>query len=198
MLQIIVAGVVAFASTNIDDLFILTLFFGDKKYKPIDIYIGQYLGIISLIAISVIGSFIGNFIDTRYIGLMGLVPIYLGIKQIIHLIRNRNKEEDLKIEKKSKTGILTVASLTFANGGDNIGIYIPLFATLSTFDKTIMISIFLAMTLTWVTAARYLATRPILAKGISKYGHIITPVVLCLLGFFILQESNTMELFPGK
>jgi cadmium resistance protein CadD (predicted permease) len=127
MLETLVMGVVAFASKNIDDIFILTLFFGDKRYKPTDIFIGQYLGIILLILISVIGSFVGNFIDNRYIGLMGLFPIYLGVKQIIRLIKKKNKEAELQIEKKVKTGILTVATVTFANGGDNIGTYIPPF-----------------------------------------------------------------------
>ena len=76
-METILTSIIAFASTNIDDLFILTLFFGDKRYKPLDIYLGQYLGIIVLIAISVSGSLIGNFIDSKYIGLLGLFPIYL-------------------------------------------------------------------------------------------------------------------------
>src|SRR5436190_17485379 len=188
-MEIVLASIIAFASTNIDDIFILTLFFGDKKYKTSEIYFGQYLGIIVLIGLSVTGSLLGNFIDSKYIGLLGLFPIYLGFRQIITLIKAGNKDEKLEQKeiKKSKSGILKVATITFANGGDNIGVYIPLFATLTIVDKSIMISIFLIMVLVWLTVAKYLTAHPILTKILSKYGHIITPIVLCLIGVFILK-----------
>lgn len=199
-MEIILTSIIAFASTNIDDLFILTLFFGDKRYKPVDIYLGQYLGIIALIAISVTGSLIGNFIDSKYIGILGLFPIYLGAKQIISLIKGENEEEKSEQQEKenSKTGILNIAMVTIANGGDNIGTYVPLFAALSTGDKSIMIVLFLAMTMLWLITARYLTTHPLLAKAISRYGHIITPIVLCLLGLFILYENGNFSLITNQ
>lgn len=193
-MEIILTSILAFVSTNIDDIFILTLFFGDKRYRAKDIYIGQYLGIILLIFVSLIGSFIGNFIDSRYIGLMGLFPIYLGIKQFIRLIKKKSEEETGPLQRHVKTGTLTVGIITVANGGDNIGTYVPLFTTLTTSEKSIMIALFLAMTFVWLTIAKYLTTHPVLTKTISTYGHIITPIVLCLLGLFILRENGSFEL----
>src|SRR6478735_9004335 len=160
----ILTSIVGFVSTNIDDIFILTLFFGDKRYKARDIYAGQYLGIVALIGVSVLGSWIGNFMDSKYVGLLGLFPIYLGGKQFMSLIKGENKEEQLQQEeKKSLTaGALSVATVTFANGGDNIGTYVPLFATLTITDLSIMIAIFLVMTFVWLATARYLTTHPLL------------------------------------
>ena len=202
-MEIILTSIIAFASTNIDDLFILTLFFGDKRYKPIDIFLGQYFGIIVLIGISVTGSLIDNFIDGKYIGILGLFPIYLGVRQIISLIKGvkgENDEEELAQKEKtsSKTGAMSVAMVTIANGGDNIGTYVPLFAALSTLDRLIMIILFLVMTMIWLTTAKYLTTHPLLAKAISRYGHIITPIVLCLLGLFILKENGSFDLLTNR
>jgi cadmium resistance transport/sequestration family protein len=194
-MEIILTSILAFASTNIDDLFILTLFFGDKRYKASDIYLGQYLGIIALIAMSFIGSLIGNFVEGKYIGLLGLFPIYLGIVQFISLIKGKSDEEELEQqEKRSKIGMLSIATVTIANGGDNIGTYVPLFASLSPADKSIMTGIFLGMVFIWLTAARYLTKHPLVAKTIARYGHIITPIVLCLLGLFILKENGSFDL----
>src|SRR5258708_14128897 len=195
-MEIILTSILAFAATNIDDIFILTFFFGDKRYKTSSVYFGQYLGIIVLIGVSVMGSLIGNFVDSKYIGLLGLFPIYLALRQIIRLIRGENDDERLEREEKSisTTGILSVATVTIANGGDNIGTYVPLFATLTTFDKSIMIALFLIMTFTWLITAKYLTTHPLMAKAISKYGHIITPIVLTLLGLFILKENGSFSL----
>lgn len=192
-MEIILTSIIAFASTNIDDIFILALFFGDKRHKTIDIYIGQFVGISLLIAISLMGSFVGNFVDGRYIGLLGLFPIYLGISQLIGLLRKKNREE-VANEEGTKAGFLTVATITFANGGDNIGTYIPLFSALSISDKSIMIGIFLAMVFVWLTLAKYLTKHPGLAKSIARYGHIVTPIVLCILGLFILNENKSFDL----
>lgn len=194
-MELIIASIIAFASTNIDDIFILSLFFGDKRYKTRDIYVGQYLGIIALITISLIGSLIGNFIDAKYVGLLGLFPIYLGLKQLLKLVKKEKIDEELeKEEKNSRAGILNVATVTFANGGDNIGTYIPLFSALTTTHKSIVVAIFLAMVLAWLVIAKYLAAHPLLEKLISKYGHIVTPVVLILLGLFIIKENGTFNL----
>jgi cadmium resistance protein CadD (predicted permease) len=140
---------------------------------------------------------LGNFINNECLGLLGLFPIYLGLRQIVTLVKkgNKNEESEENKIKFSKSGILTIASITFANGGDNIGVYIPLFATLTISDKSIMISIFLVMVLVWLIVAKYLTTHPILTKVLSKYGHIITPIVLCLLGLFILKENGSFNLF---
>lgn len=63
MLNNIITSIVAFASTNVDDIFILMLFYGSRKFKPFKIILGQYLGI----AILVITSFIGAYIEASLI-----------------------------------------------------------------------------------------------------------------------------------
>jgi cadmium resistance protein CadD (predicted permease) len=90
-MEILVTSIIAFTSTNIDDIFILTLFYGNKKFKGGEILAGQFLGIISLITISLIGSIAGLFINPAYIGLLGLIPIYLGTRGILGLINNKTK-----------------------------------------------------------------------------------------------------------
>jgi cadmium resistance protein CadD (predicted permease) len=85
-MEIIIASIIAFATTNLDDIFILTLFFSNSGYTTKNVILGQYLGISTLIAISFVGSFIGLIIDPKYIGLLGLIPIYMGIKSAFNLM----------------------------------------------------------------------------------------------------------------
>lgn len=195
-MEILITSVLAFIATNIDDIFILTLFYGNRKFKHSEIVAGQYLGIIALIAVSLIGAIAGLLIDAAYIGLLGLVPVYLGLKEILELIQHKegNHEATIEVSRKRKSNVLSVAGVTFANGGDNIGIYIPLFATITWSNKITMVMVFLTMTFFWCLAARYLAKHPYVAKTVEKYGHIVTPFVLVLLGLYILYESGTFEL----
>ena len=80
--------------------------------------------------------------------------------------------------------------MTFSNGGDNIGIYTPLFAKYSSAGEVIFISlIFMIMTGFWCVAAYYLVRHPLIASRIKKTGHIIFPCVLIGLGIYILVSS---------
>lgn len=199
-MEIVITSIIAFASTNIDDIFILTLFYGNKKFKEGEILSGQILGISLLIAISLIGSLIGLLINPAYIGLLGLIPIYLGAKGIWGLLKNKTESEGSNNISKGegKNHVLTIAGVTIANGGDNIGIYIPLFAALTWSNKITMVIIFLAMTLLWCVAAKYLTKHPYVEKAVDKYGHLVTPFVLILLGLYILFENGTFEFFSTR
>ena len=46
-------AVALFASTNVDDLFVLLGFFSDPKFHARDIVVGQYAGIATLFGLSV-------------------------------------------------------------------------------------------------------------------------------------------------
>lgn len=129
-MEILFTSIIAFISTNIDDLFILTLFFGNSRIRPSQIIGGEFLGIIALIVVSMPASLIGLVIDPSYIGVLGLVPIYLGLKGIWQLIGPKEEDETSGQVKTDRNKVLAVAGVTFANGGDNIGIYAPLFGTL--------------------------------------------------------------------
>jgi cadmium resistance transport/sequestration family protein len=196
-MEVIITSVIAFASTNIDDIFVLMLFFGNKKYNAKHVVIGQYLGIGTLIAISFAGSFVGLVIDKTYIGLLGLLPIFLGIKSLVAYYKKKkisDIEDKEAIVSEHKGSVFSVAGVTIANGGDNIGIYIPLFATLTISGKLVMITIFLIMVAIWCYAGLYLSKHPAIASIIDKYGHIFTPIVLILLGVYILYESGSLGL----
>ena len=194
MFQSIVTAILAFASTNVDDIFILMLFFALKKYTTPQILAGQYIGIFTLVAISAIGAFIGSFIDPRYIGLLGVFPIYLAIKQIIEAIKAKGDlSVELQVSKKNQ-GAFAVASVTIANGGDNIGLYVPLLSILEREGTLILFIVFAVMVLLWCLIAQYLAQHRLLATSLNRYAHIIMPLVLLALGIFILYKSRSLSL----
>lgn len=158
------------------------------------------LGITTLIVISLIGSLVGLLVDQSYIGLLGVIPIFLGIKGILGLLKNSkgHDQDDNLYKEDRKSKVLTVAGVTIANGGDNIGIYVPLFATLTWTNKITMVTVFLAMTFLWCLIAKYFASHPYVAITVDRYGHIMTPFVLVLLGLFILFENGTFGLLLNE
>jgi cadmium resistance transport/sequestration family protein len=200
-METLLASIIAFVVTNLDDIFILILFFSDRKFIFRNIIAGQFLGIGTLIFVSFLGSFIGLVIDLKYVGLLGLVPIYMGLKSFIALWTRGESEEEIPINLNSENSgshlrqIVSVASVTVANGGDNISIYLPLYATFSYSGKVTMTLVFLVMTAVWCFIASHLSNYPIIKLSLEKYGHIVTPFVFILLGIYIMYESNTFDLF---
>ena len=185
-------GISAFVATNMDDIFVLMLFFSTLNFRKGQVVIGQYFGIGLLVLISTLGSLLALVVPQYIIGLLGLVPISIGIIRLIQLRKKNNSisEKTSQISRWSHLPILTVGAVTFSNGGDNIGIYTPLFAKYSLAGEVIFISlIFMIMTGFWCVAAYYLVRHPLIASRIKKTGHIIFPCVLIGLGIYILVSS---------
>jgi cadmium resistance protein CadD (predicted permease) len=196
--NLIFLGVVAFVSTNIDDIFLLILFFSNYlKFPSHQVVIGQYIGIGLLVAISIIISLISLVIPSFIIGCMGIIPIIIGIKKLIEYYK-QNKDPDTNSSSKNKLirttkfsmpslSFLSVATVTFSNGGYNIGIYTPLFASNNTIDQTVTLCIiFTIMTAVWCSVSYFLVNHSFLANSIQRTGHLILPFVLIGLGIYIM------------
>jgi len=160
-------------------------------YPARQVVLGQYLGIGFLVCVGILGSLIALVIPSHIVGLLGIVPILIGIKE---LVENRMKvKSPMKLEyKKNKShfSFLTVAAVTIANGGDNIGVYVPLFSKYDTVEQiTVIVTIFIIMTAIWCAAAYYLVYHPLLASKIQRTGKLVLPFVLIGLGTYILLDS---------
>jgi cadmium resistance protein CadD (predicted permease) len=185
-------GISAFVATNIDDIFVLILFFSTSNFRKSQVVIGQYLGIGLLVLISSLGSLLALVIPQYIIGLLGLVPISIGIIRLVQLRKSNNSiaEKTTQVSRWHLLPMLTVAAVTFSNGGDNIGIYTPLFAKYSSAGEVIFISlVFMTMTGFWCITAYYLVRHPLIASRIRKTGHILFPCVLIGIGLFIFATS---------
>ena len=226
MISTVITAFVSFASTNIDDIFILMLFFSqiNNDMRIRHIVIGQYLGIGALTTISIIGALGVSIISHEYVGLLGLVPIYLGIKAYVdhkkeskdnknaYQQENQNGENSKFKESTATQGkriitfiksfinpsVVKVFSVTVANGGDNIGIYIPLFASMNLFDILITVIVFVLLILLLCFIGLKLSKNPFIQKNIEKYKHIFVPIIFIGLGIFILIESRTITFIFKK
>jgi cadmium resistance protein CadD (predicted permease) len=192
-------AIVVFASTNIDDIFVLLGFMSDRRIRTRNIVIGQYLGIGVLVAVSLVASLISVFLSPAYVGLLGTLPILIGAKKLLDL---RGATEVETAPDASHGGALgqigSVAAVTIANGGDNIGVYTPLFATQSALGILITAIVFVAMTALWIASALRLVGHPSLGLPIRRYGHIAVPILLVELGIRILYNAGSLTLlgFP--
>lgn len=203
----ILSALVSFIVTNIDDIFVLMLLFsqassqakasngrtvkGNRIY-PKDIVIGQYLGFALLVLISLLATFGVTLIPDQWVGLLGLIPIYLGVKLFI---KGEDEDEGAILSSLNKFNkfYLSVAFITFANGGDNIGIYVPFFSTLNNNQLVITVVTFFIMVAGWCLIGYRLARVRYVSETLEKYDRWVIPIVFIGLGFYIMAKNGTIQ-----
>lgn len=198
MIQNVVTSIILYSGTAVDLLIILMLFFAKRKSRKdiINIYLGQFLGSVSLILLSLLFAFVLDYIPSKEIlGLLGLIPILLGIKVL--LLGDSDGEAIAKegLRKDNKNLIFLVAMITFAScGADNIGVFVPYFTTLNLANLIVALLTFLVMIYLLVFSAQKLAQVPSVGETLEKYSRWFVAVVYLGLGIYILIENNSFDI----
>lgn len=195
----ITTGITAFSVTNIDDIVILTLLFSqiNKTFRSRHILAGQYLGFAALIIASLPGFFGGLIIPQDWIRLLGLMPIIIGVSSLLK--REEDSPEEVKEETEASYPSViasfispqtcNVAAIAFANGSDNISVYVPLFANSELDSLLVILSVFFSLVGVWCYAAYRLTYLPAIAQFLTDNGKIFVPCILIGLGVFIVTEN---------
>jgi cadmium resistance protein CadD (predicted permease) len=208
-----IEGIIAFFATNIDDMLILLLFFSqiNADFCRRHIFFGQYLGFVAIIIASLPGFFGGLVVRRELIGLLGILPIVIGLKQLLNQQEETTEIQTLTSDFKQSShrnpiisfilsllhpNTYKVAAVTIANGGDNISIYIPLFAGHNFASLGVILSVFFVMVGVWCLIAYLLTLQPTIADILTRYGNFLVPYVLICLGLFIMYERGTFNLLP--
>lgn len=199
--QTIISAIGVYISTSIDYLIALIILFAQlsQNKQKWHIYAGQYLGTGLLVGASLVAAYVVNFVPEPWmVGLLGLIPIYLGIRfAIVGEGEEEEEEEIIERLEQSKANQLfwTVTLLTIASGGDNLGIYIPYFASLDWSQTLVALLVFAIGIIIFCELSRVLSSIPLISETIEKYQRIIVPLVFIPLGLYIMYESGTIETF---
>jgi cadmium resistance protein CadD (predicted permease) len=184
-----------FAVTNVDDLVILAVFFGQaagRRGGAARVVAGQYLGFASILAASILGALGAGLLPATALPYLGLLPLALGLRAAWRAWHDRNVvTEDEQIPPAGNgPAAFAVAAVTFANGGDNIGVYVPVFATAGTARLVVFAVVFLVLVAIWCLLGWFFAGRSVIARVLARWGHILLPVVLIGIGLLILVEGG--------
>jgi len=194
VLTTIATAVGLFVATNLDDIVVLTVLFVASTRGGVrgrSIVAGQYLGFIALVALSAVAALGLTIVPDQWVGLLGLIPLVIGILALIRAQRDATHGDEAESALKA-AGVLGVAGITFANGGDNIAIYTPVFRTMSSGAAATTIAVFLVMVAIWCAAGRLVGTHHAVVEGLEKVESWLIPAVFIGLGLYILIDSGTL------
>jgi cadmium resistance protein CadD (predicted permease) len=188
MVALVIAAILAFAATNIDDLLVLLVLFGQRRHVA-TVVLGQYLGFAAIMVVSLLVSVGAMLVRPEWIGFAGLAPLAIGIKDLVAM-RGRGLGM-ASTPTVGVSGVLSTAAITFANGGDNIAAYGPLLARRPFHEVALILGVFGILVALWCSVAYRLVQLPIFASTLDRWGHRLAPFVLIGLGVYIFVDAGT-------
>lgn len=203
-------------ATTFDDNLYLTGFFGEssRTFRPLHVVVGELLGFTFLLSISLLGVPLGLVIPSQKVGLLGLMPILIGLMNLLSY-RNqrvgghrRSSESPLPLRRSHhfESGRTTVWEVlrqkqtydvflvAISSGGNNLSIYIPLFASLSFVDVLVVVPVLYGYIAAWLFLSFFLTRAPGLALVLNRYAPLFFPFILIWLGCRILVDTGAVAL----
>lgn len=196
IVELLAAGAVTFASTNVDNMVALLGLLADRTYRSRTVLIGHYVGVALLVAVSLIGALAAMIVPQAWVGLLGFGPILVGVSKMwawLHPSELATGAEHLSADRRDGP-ILSIVTLVVAAGGDNLGAYIPLFATHSGPDCAVIVAVFAALTGVWYLVAHALVQRAGTGAAFAAWGRRFIPFFLIGLGAYVMWRAGSLGL----
>lgn len=181
-----------YVGTNLDNLVILIVIFIAAQESNVGswrIVAGQHLGFVVILLISTLAALGLSEVPHEVIGLLGIVPLSIGL---IGFVRHFRSKVELP-HAKTSIGMLSVAFMALANGGDNIATYVAALHTRDLAQSVMLETLLLAQVGPWCYLAYRISRRAKLLLSVARFDAIAVPIVLLIVGFSILATSNTIQ-----
>lgn len=194
MLETIVVGIMLFASTNIDDIFLTMAFFADPRLDRRAVVAGKFLGISLIVTVSIAAAACAMAVPPEWVALLGFAPLGLGLHRLWSAWRAppgvTADEEGIPAAAGSLVAqACSVAGVTAANGGDNLGVYVPVFSEQFQVIPVFAV-IFAVMTGLWCIGGNLLVNHRLVAATMRRLAGRLLPWVLIVLGLCILAGAR--------
>ncbi len=179
----------AFVATNLDGLVLLAVLFsvrrGARAGPRHAVVAGTFLGFAALVALSAAIATALSGVSTHWFALFGVVPLAVGMWGLVRLAIRASTETQPML---AGAGVMTVATLTVASGGDNVSVYVPLFRQLDLAGALLTVAVFLVLLPLWCALGATIAGRTRVVDLVERAGQIAVPVVFVAVGVLVLTS----------
>ncbi|MEQ9569638.1 MAG: cadmium resistance transporter [Longimicrobiales bacterium] len=201
MLEILVVSALsvgAYLATNADNFVLLAAMLAQRKAEKERVLLGFGVGVTVVLAASYLIAREASLIPIRYVGLLGLVPVLMGAKGLIEIVRKRRVAPDAEsFPEPTGRFVASASALTMmSNSADTL---IVLSAILADSEHRVEPFILLSSAGAAVLVASlsaYAVGHPRLEVEIRRIAPLLTPFLLLAVGLYILVNTAT-DLLPG-
>jgi cadmium resistance protein CadD (predicted permease) len=190
VLPIIGVAAAAFVATNADNLLLLFAFLADHSYKAWQVIVGYALGMVAILALSWLVAWFAHFLRPDYVGLLGVVPIGLGLKRLYdRFVRHTDSAEPASSSRPTHSQIITVALADVAHGPDTIILFSALLADADLVAQFSISIAYLVLVIGWSSLGFFLLGHPRVRGPAQRYGNQLSPYLLIGVGIYIVLNT---------
>jgi cadmium resistance protein CadD (predicted permease) len=184
ILGVVVVATLAFIGTMVDNFFAFgAQLIVTERTRFRRVSWAQALGVTTMTALAGgLGSLLAP-IPVHWIGVLAIAPLWFAW----HTWHRRGAPRE-----QFRRGVLTTFVMTFALGGDNLAVWIPLLRANGVAHSMVTIATFALWEAAFLVGAQRLATHPRVVHWGNQHAASFMPYVYVLLGLLILVECHTI------
>ncbi len=181
---LVVAGWL-FVATNLDTLVVISAFCTDNDYRIWEVFVGHYVSFCLGLTAAVGGAVLAAELFEDWTFLLGLVPLTLGLWGLFGRPPEATIEDSPVVPNTAgRIGVVAVTGIGLS--GENIAVYIPFFADLSSHELAVVVGLYLIGAAV-VFLVGLLAVYRLATAGISeRLDRWLVPSVLVVIGLYVI------------
>ena len=175
---------VAFVSTNLDNLLVLTAL--RAAGSPRRMVAGYAAAVVLVMAVGAGFGFADDWLAPGQVGWVGWVPLALGGYQLAVFLAGRATGTRRRGQVAGAAGAFVVFA---AMSTDSIAVLGPLVADTANHLESLVLAGWAGMAVVWIWLSGRLASRPSVAAATERLGGWLAPVLMILVGCYILLDT---------
>ncbi|PSF39264.1 hypothetical protein C7H19_00285 [Aphanothece hegewaldii CCALA 016] len=186
--------IVTFISSSLDNLLLLIGFMGNYSSYKREVVIGYLMDIFIVNIVALVFSYWLGIFPIHFLKYLGIIPISLGIYQILQIFNRSSTNESVKqldVSKSKIKIILTVCGIMLANSGDTLAVFLAFMTDTQQGLRWLVLVTSLFMGVLWGIIARIFLSSSRLKSLIEPISKYVLPFVLIFIGWYILTDSST-------
>ena len=188
METVLFLGVWLFAVTHLDTLVAIGAFCADNDYRTWEVFVGHYLGFCLGLGAAVVGALVASELFQEWTFLLGLVPLGLGLWGLLSSPPETTVEQSPTVpDPAGRIGVVTVAGIGLS--GENIAVFVPFFADLSTGVLALIVALYVVGAGVVFLVALLVVYR-FATEGIpDRLDRWLVPTVLVVIGSYVVATG---------
>jgi cadmium resistance protein CadD (predicted permease) len=187
-LLILAVATTAYLSTSLDNLLVLTGLLTVSR-RPAAVVLGHGLTSLLVIGLALVLARVDRLFTPETIGLLGLIPLTMGVVGLVRLLRRGDDVE--ATAGRAPSGVAATVAALLPLSGDSLGVFVPLLAETPPSGTPLIVGTHLGLSVVWALIATRLGTRPGVRHYLARTAGRIVPVLLILIGLYVLSDTPT-------
>jgi cadmium resistance protein CadD (predicted permease) len=192
-IAIIPVAAAAYVATNLDNFILLVALLARYRKQMVNVVAGFFACTLILVLVGLGIGKAANIVPVQYLGLLGLVPISIGVIELIQLRRGNTAATEAKGELAdgAQKVFTTTLGTQLGNGTDTVVVFGILFIDSMPAADILTVITFAAMAFIFVCVGIYAIRHPALCKWIDRYAHRAMPFILIIVGVYVIANTAT-------